>query len=417
MKTILKLLVIFCFGFLQACAQERPAQMSPEYWAEDIDYLNDKIEDEFATFNPEVKEQFGARADSLKSRLPELTNPEVACEIQRILASLQDGHTELNIGQIPVGFHRVPLSLYFFENELHVLAAHEEQQDLLGAKVKGIENWTITDAFQRLKMNMSRDNDMEYLHAGPGYIVLTELLECLGISDNPAEVTFTFGLTDGSTVVRTFQGLDPTEYSNGTWVTVHEKNGIERPLYLNREGRYWYKYLPESKIMYFHFARVNNEKGRPSIKKFIRDMFREIDELKPEKLVIDFRFNSGGNYNRSRPLIDAIKEREWLDQKGKVWAITGRRTFSAASAACIFLKQETNAQLIGEAGRTHPNLADNNEYMTLPNSGYLIEYTTIVKEHWPERPDLDRIPVDVEIPVTFENYSKGVDAVMEYLMQ
>ncbi len=101
---------------------------------------------------------------------------------------------------------------------------------------------------------------------------------------------------------------------------------------------------------------------------------------------------------------------------GKVWAITGRRTFSAASTTCVFLKQETEAQLIGEVGRTHPNWADNNEYMNLPNSDFLIEYTTKVKVHWPEQPSLDHVPVDVEIVPTFEGYSNGKDLVMEYLL-
>ena len=168
--------------------------------------------------------------------------------------------------------------------------------------------------------------------------------------------------------------------------------------------------------MYFNFTRVNNQDGKPSIKKFISQLFEEIDELRPDKLVIDFRLNNGGNYNLSRPLIEAIKSRSWLNQKGKVWAITGRRTFSAASVACVFLKQETQTQLIGEVGRTHPNWADNNEYITLPNSRFLIEYTTKIKVHWPEQPDLDHVPVDVEIPPTFSSFSLGKDPVMEYIL-
>ena len=98
-------------------------------------------------------------------------------------------------------------------------------------------------------------------------------------------------------------------------------------------------------------------------------------------------------------------------------AITSRRTFSAASTMCIFLKQGTNAQIIGETGRTHPNWADNNEYMSLPNSDFLIEYTTKIKVHWPEHPDYDRVPVDIKVPLTFEAYAKGVDPVMEYILK
>jgi len=258
---------------------------------------------------------------------------------------------------------------------------------------------------------------MEYLHAGPGYLILTELLAFLDITSKPYQTTFRIELPNGNTVNKTFEGLDYNSYNNGSWVTYYQIKEIELPLYLTqRQSQYWYKYLPDSKIMYFNFSRVNNQKGKPSIKKFISKLFDKIDELKPEKLVIDFRLNNGGNYNLSRPLVSSIKSRSWLNQEGKVWAITGRRTFSAASVACIFLKQETEAQIIGEVGRTHPNWADNNEYMNLPNSDFLIEYTTKIKAHWPEQPDLDHVPVDIEILPNFDSYSQGMDNVMEYII-
>lgn len=143
----------------------------------------------------------------------------------------------------------------------------------------------------------------------------------------------------------------------------------------------------------------------------------ELDRLKPEKLIIDLRRNNGGNYNLTKPIWEGIKEREWLNQPGKVWAITGRRTFSAAATFSILLKQHTKAKLIGEVSRTHPNKGDNNEYMTLPNSGFLIEYTTRIKKHWPEKPDADRIPVDVSITPTLAAYAQGRDLVLEYLFK
>ncbi len=413
----LKLLSLLFLVLLQGYGQRRGPAMTSELWAKDIEYLNKKIQKEFESFIPGIKDNFDKEVATLKKHLPTLENYEVACEIQRILSTLQDGHTELNIGHQTVGFHRVPLSLYFFEDELYVLAAHKEFEELVGSKVVGIGDLTIDQAYSLLKKNMSRDNDMEYVHAAPGYIILTELLACLGISPSSEEATFHIELPDGKTKSKIFKGLDPETYQQGEWATIYDLNKIEAPMYLSqRRSSYWFKYLPQQKTMYFNFTRVNNQKGKPSIKKVIGQLFDEIDELKPEKLVIDFRLNNGGNYHLSQPLINAIKARSWLNQKGKVWAITGRRTFSAASTACIFLKQETQTLLIGEVGRTHPNWADNYEYMALPNSRFLIEYTTKIKVHWPEEPNLDHIPVDIEIPPTFSGYSAGRDLVMEYIL-
>ncbi len=414
----LKLLSISILFIFQACSQTPLEEMTSDLWFEDIDYLHKKIQKEFASFIPGIKAEFSKETEALKKRIPTLENYEVACEIQRLLSLLQDGHTELNIGHNTIGFHRAPLSLYFFGNELRILAAHEEFKQFVGAKVVQIGRLKMHEAFDRVKHNMSRDNDMEYLYAAPGYLILTELLSFLDIGNSREEVTFQLQLTDGKIVNQQFTGLDWNSYQDGQWVTLFQINQIEPPLYLSfHEENYWSQYLEESGIMYFKFSRLNNQKGAPSIKKFIKQLFTEIDKVRPAKFVVDFRHNNGGNYHLSKPLIEAIKSRSWLNEKGKVWAITGRRTFSAASVASIFLKEHTEALLIGEAGRTHPNQSDNNEYMTLPNSGFLIEYTTKVKVHWPEKQGLDHIPVDVNLPPDYQSYSKGIDPVLDYLLK
>ena len=392
-------------------------QMNPGLWQKDLDYLANQIDREFNSFDPSVKGLFAQEIAKLSSRLESVDNYQMPGEIQRLLSLLNDGHTELNVGHHTVKYHRAPLSLYVFEGEFYVLAAQEPYQALVGSKVAKIEGMPIADAFEKLKANMSRDNEMEYLHAGPGYIILTELLAYLGISKDPLTTTFTFDTKDGL-VTQKFKGLTAEEYVNRPWIRLFEPNEQETPLYRSQPGvSYWYQYLPESKAFYFHFGRVNNQKGKPSIRSFSKELMAELDKLKPEKLIIDLRLNNGGNYNLTKPIWEGIKKRDWLNQPGKVWAITGRRTFSAAASFCVFLKRHTKAKLIGEVSRTHPNQADNNEYMTLPNSGFLLEYTTRIKVKWPENPDADRIPVDVTIAPTLEAYRQGRDLVMEYLLK
>ena len=413
------LLIFFLLLFgLQACTQKQPKKMTDQLWQEDLNYLNRKIQKQFNSFSPGVKETFDAEIKALEQKISNVESHQIYCEIMRILSLLKDGHTELNVGQKNTGFHRLPLSTYFFEDTLYILAAHEPYQELVGGYVSKLGKYELSEAFEKLKKTMSHDNDMEFIHAGPGYLMLTELLNCLGISDDLNSVSLEITLPDGTAKTMTFSGLDVESYNSGPWVNYYGIHNIERPLYLtNRESSYWTKYFQEEKTYYFHISRINNQKGQPGVKKFIRNMFDEIDQLKPNKLIIDFRLNNGGNYNLSRPLVDGIKARPWLNVEDKVWAITGRRTFSAASSTCIFLKQETKTKLIGEDGRTHPNLADNNEYMTLPNSALLIEYTTRVKKKWPERPDLDRIPVDIKMAPTFTAYKQGRDMSMEFILR
>lgn len=409
MKRTILYTAVIALG-LASCAQ--PTQT--EKWIKDLDYLNNKIQKQFDSYHPEVKEQFQQEIEGIKSNINSLESYELPCEIMRALALLKDGHTELNVGQRKVGFHRMPVLLYFFENDLHVIAAHEEHATLLGAKISSIGQMPINEVFEKLKNRMSADNEMEYLHAGPGYLILTELLACIDITDDPMSTAVSFELANGKSVKKTFSGLTAEEYQNGDWKFITTD---EPPLYRsNRTDSYWFKWLPQTQTMYVHIARMNDQSGKPSIKKFTAKLFDEVDSKKPAKLIIDVRTNNGGNYNLSRPIVEAIKERPWLNKAGKLWMITGRRTFSAASVMAIFLKKETEAILIGEPGRTHPNQADNNEYIDLPYSDYLIEYTTKIKKHWPERPELSVVPVDISIDPDLDSYAHGRDKVLEYIL-
>lgn len=403
---------------LMAYNQSSYNDITTEQWAEDVTYLNKKIQKQFISFTPGIKDLFKEEVNTILSTLSEKRGYQAPCEIMRLLSKLNDGHTELNIGQKSVGFHRVPISLYVFKGDFRVIASHESYSDILGARVTSIGGHPINDVFDTLKSYMSHDNEQEFLHAGPGYIILTELLACMGITSDPLNVSFEFEKEDGTMVTRSLDGLNRSDYSEGPWATLWSQNEVSTPLYLsNNSDNYWFTELNQAKVIYFHFASVNDQKGKPSIKKFSKELFGRIDELKPEKFIIDLRMNTGGNYHLTDPIVEGILARPWLNQPGKVWVITSRRTFSAASTFCIFLKQRTTAQIIGEAGRSHPNKSSNNEYMTLPNSGYLIEYTTKIKNKWPERPDLDRIPTDVEILPDFESYKIGSDVVMEYLLK
>ena len=396
---------------LAGCTQLTPT----EQMIKDLDYLNKKIQRQFDSFTPIVKDNFQSEIATIKSNLSNLKPYEFPCEIMRVLSMLKDGHTELNIGQLKVGFHRLPLLLYNYEGDFRVVGAHENYAELLGAKIVSISDTPIDEVFATLKKRMSADNDKEYLHAGPGYLILTELLACMSITNDPQKARVSFESTNGDLIQKNFEGLTAEEYQNGNWRYARES---EPPLYLsNRKDSYWYHWLAKEGVMYVHISRLNNQKGTSSIKKFTSTLFEEVDQKRPFKLIIDVRLNNGGNYNLSRPIVEAIKEREWLNQKGKLWMITGRRTFSAASAMAIFLIKETEVTLIGESGRTHPNQADNNEYMSLPYSDYLIEYTTKIKKHWPERPQLTMIPVDIEILPDFESYRQGRGIVMEYILK
>ncbi len=168
----LLLLVIILIS--QSCSEKKDlVDMTSKDWVDDISYLEKKIDKEFKSFLPGVKDQFLTEINQLKNRVPDLESYEISCEIMRLLSILGDGHTELNIAQSRVGLHRLPFQMYFFEGELHILAAHSDFKDYLGARITSWGKYTISEAFEKLTRTMSHDNEYEFIHAGPSYLILT----------------------------------------------------------------------------------------------------------------------------------------------------------------------------------------------------------------------------------------------------
>ncbi len=394
--------------------------MSAQHWVNDLDYLNKRIQEEFVSFDTTVKQRFNDGIQVLKNELQLESGPidsnNISFRIMQLMAGLKDGHTELQVFGSDLKFKRLPLILYYFEEGLYLLGAHEEFKEHIGKKVRSIGGISTSQFLPRLQNLIAHDNEYELLHSLPSYLILPRAMKFMGLTNSIDRVQYEFESDDGKTELVNIRALTIDDYVNGNWIRYRTMHKVELPLSSSEDPRwYWYKYLEEDSTMYFYYGVVNNQKGQTTLRRAVRAMFKEMDEKKPKKFIIDLRRNRGGNYNYSRHLLQGIKERDWLNQKGKIYAISGRTTFSAAMVTSIWLKRDTNTILVGEPSRGHPNKTSNVEHFKLPNSRLRIEYTTRIKRHWAELGLADHVPLDVELPVKFADYKNGNDNVLQYI--
>jgi len=122
---------------------------------------------------------------------------------------------------------------------------------------------------------------------------------------------------------------------------------------------------------------LNWFRGYDSLASDARDLYEFIDSHPTDRLVIDMRQNGGGDFLKGRKhLIEPLERRPGLNQKGKLFVIMGRYTFSAAMVNAIDFRNETNALLVGEPAGERPNSYSENDEMTLPNSRLVVSYST-----------------------------------------
>lgn len=128
----------------------------------------------------------------------------------------------------------------------------------------------------------------------------------------------------------------------------------------------------------------------------------------------DLRHNPGGNFQKSRPIVEGIRKRRSINQKGHLFVITGRNTGSAATKTAAQLKTSTEAIIVGEDSRSNPNFSYNSEHFRLPNSRLEVGYTEELRRLFPELGDT--VPIDVAVENTFEDYRSDRDRVLETVL-
>ncbi len=240
-----------------------------------------------------------------------------------------------------------------------------------------------------------------------------KILHAIGIAKRADTVTLALEL-DGKESTVILHPVTAREYGKIQWKTARDVAGVAAPLYLQRlDENYWYQWLPESRTVFVEYNRCENQKKGPSIRKFARELFAFVDSHPVDRFVLNLRHNPGGNYELNPPLIDGIRKRPAINRRGHLFALIGRRTFSAATVAEIDLKYTTEAILIGENSRSRPNGTDNMETMRLPRSGLRVDYTNRVKDHAPQLGDAPYVPLDLPVDLTFEEYRQGRDPVLE----
>ena len=409
------LFYVLSLSLLIGCGTSSDVKMDSMKWKEDLHYLSNELAKEHKNIYHKIhKEEFQQAVDRLDKRIPELTNQEIMVDLASIVAMVGDGHTELSLFQSSAKFHRFPLVYYFFGDSLYVTAATNDYVNTVGSRIIQIGNSPIEEAFEKVKPLISHDNDMEYRHSGPEYLAIPEILHALTITENDSSARFILQKMNGDIDTVEVNAIKRSELKNLT--SVSELHKITLPLYRQNYENYWFTYLEDSKTLYLQYNRCENKDDGESIDEFADTVFDFADHHQVDRFVVDLRNNSGGNMKLNKPIIEGIQSRPAINQKGKVFVITGRRTFSAATDAAIALKKNTNAIFVGEPSRGKPNGYGEVESMRLPNSNLKVEYSVEYYNMIPELGDTNYFPLDINVENSFSDFLSGRDRAMDAIM-
>jgi hypothetical protein len=383
-------------------------ELTAAQWTEDATQLASELERRHASLYHSVsRDEFQAAAKAIIDSIPRMKAHQVIVAFARLTAMAYDGHTEMQPLQPAAGFHRVPVSLYLFEDTLYVTAADDANIGLLGARVDSIGQLPAREAYRRATQLVSRDNDEEYRYMAPAQLSSPEVLAALGASQALGGVEMALTMPDGArqhvSIAAGPAGVRPPV----TRLADRARSGP--PLsYAHPERNYWFQLLPESRTMFVEVRAIQNQSGQPSLAAFAKELFGAIDKDAPERVVFDLRSNTGGNNRLNKAFLDAIADRPRLQEKGRLFVLVGRTTFSAAMDLVLGLQRTAGAITVGESPRGAPFEGGNRESFTLKNSKLTVDYSQQLAPQFST--DAARtLPVDIAAPPTIAGARDGID--------
>lgn len=394
-----------------------PATTREQGWAWDLDFFARRMKQMHWDLYAKVPQStFLAEIEKLKAAVPSLSDSQVRARLRKITALVGDGHTASRLYVEGEPRRALPLHMFAFKDGLYIIGADKAHADLVGARVLKVGPLDADAAMKAVRPYLSVDNDMGYLAGAPSALCTPSILFDLGAGDESG-AEFTLQLPSGDTKTTR---LEPASLPPSPGMALvpgftylHDKAAEPRPLFLREPGKILrMEHLPESKTVYFWFGAIANAPGK-SLADFSRDLFDFIEKNQAENLIIDMRFNGGGNTGLIRPLMQGLLKCDAVNRRGHLWVIIGRHTFSAAQNTVNFMDQNTQALFVGEPTGSRPAFVGESTSFMLPHARTRVFCSS---RYWQMMDSTDErvwVQPTIAAEMTFADYAAGRDAAMD----
>jgi hypothetical protein len=417
----------------------QPPVVTPAGYRADVAQLRQLMLDVEKSWTSATRAVAVARLDSLAAAADTISAVAFELAVARIVATADNGHTTVPAARRANRFNRVGVRLAPLDGEFVVMRARAAVEELLGARLVAVESRPVSElraAVHRLHGGTAawRDRFVPFTLESP------EILRAMGLVPQSTGATYRFALADGRTVERRLEAepADSTRPRQGSqrWFFGEPLGGdttdwrilrtpAQLPWSLQEPGvPFRLRAAPEIDAIVIELRQNNNSPNMP-IARFLDSARTVIERVKPRHVVLDMRFNGGGDLNTTR---DFMRELPRL-VPGRVFALTSPYTFSAAISSVGYLKQSApdRVTVVGEEVGDRLEMFAEGRPVTLTHSGIMVgtaterhDYMNGCRAHRDCHGSVVRNPIavptlapDVSAPWTREAYLAGRDPGMD----
>jgi len=418
------------FALRRVPAYPKPANRI-EGWRQDLAALRTRFLAADRSFTARTRAEFLRKVDAIDRALPRLDDAQVTMRIAAALATADNAHTRLYLLRNRTELRRMPIRLWWFADGLRVVRAQGPYRDLVGCRVDTVAGVPARKARDMVApafagspgwkdyMSVYSLTSPEALH-GMG-VTKAAAPVAYGVSDcaaaNPRRIVEPLPLARSKAALESWWDLSPNRPAGEAWA--HVLPAGPTPLYLSDpQAYYWSRFLPESGILYVQLNRAANMADAP-IAAFADSVMKSFGGNPVKAIVVDLRFNTGGDANLAAPLLRRLEEASRALPR---FVITGRTTFSAGISHVAFLRQAGRMTIVGEPAGDRMDFWAEGGNIVLPYSGYAAHFANGAHSYSPApcptpTPCMDlsapSIDPDIKASPTWRDYLARRDPAME----
>jgi len=408
-----------------------------EAWGQDLDALAQRYAALNRSFSNAERALFLERLEAIRSQLGHLTDDQISLQIASALALDEEPHTRLLLLRNATALRRLPIRVWWFPDGLRIVRTTSEYRHLLGCRIEDFANVPARQARDlagrayagnpswRDYMTTYTLTSPEALH-GLGVIETNEDVE-LGVSDCRARGRQTIRpmpLARSDRTVESWWDLSPLRESpHGITAHVLGEDARRLPPYLRKVNEnYAFEYLEDSGVLYLQLNR-SQPSAQEAPRAFADRLVGEIERRRPRAIVLDLRFNTGGDSGVSRELLRRVNEATTTIPR---FVITGRATFSAGISAVAQFLSGGAATIVGEPAGDDLEHWSEGGYILLPNSRLEADFQTVLHSYSPAPcPEatscvdmsVDRLAPDLPVTASWEDYRSRRDPALEVIVR
>ena len=368
--------------------------------ADEFEFMKEVVEMNHKNFfNTVSKEECEEEYKRLSSNIDGISYTDYYFVLSSFLALSNDSHTSLEAGDIYSYFMYYPLQLNYVGDKVYVVSGLSDYKDYMGKEVTAINGVNIKVIEEKVSLVVPHDNTVYLKLWLNNQLNNTSFLSFIDVADSDkAPVTLTF--SDGKNV-----SLSPTlsqEIDRDEIISVFSSYSpyIYQGYYRAMEIR--------DDVLLISYNTCSDNPSYP-MKNFTSDLKKVLSKKKYSKIIVDLRYNGGGNSAVLNSVIKLLKK-----EKCSKYALIGENTFSSAILNALSLKDDADFTLVGTPTGGSINHYGELKSFTLPETGWEVYYSS--KYFKLSKKYEGSIIPDVYIEKDAESYFSGIDKEVEYCL-